>query len=386
MDQTLDARLQFDEGAVVGDVGDAAGEPGTDRILRLDALPRVGLELLHAQRDALGLGVEADDLDVDRLADLQGLGRMVDAPPGDIGNVQQAIDTAQIDECAVIGDVLDHAFQNLAFLEVGDQFRTRLGACLFEDGPARYHDVAAAAVHLEDLEGLRRAHERRNVAHRADVHLAARQERHGAGQIDDEAPLDPAEDDAVDPLAVVERLLEVGPCLFAARLFAAQRYDPFAVLEPLDEDVDVVARLQFGILPGRGEFLQTDAAFGLQADVDQNHVVFDLDDGSLDHTAFEAAIVTEGFFEKIGEIFVGAGSLFGSGDRHFGTGIGFSRHHVTSILVSIRSLPANRLYPAVLVYNVQGRHHRYSAGRALGIEFVPTGPTGRPDRKGSAIL
>ena len=50
VDQAFDARLQLDEGAVVGDVGDAALELGADRILGLDALPRIGLELLHAER------------------------------------------------------------------------------------------------------------------------------------------------------------------------------------------------------------------------------------------------------------------------------------------------------------------------------------------------
>ena len=109
MDQALDAGLQLDEGAVVGDVGDAALEARGGRVFELDALPRIGLELLHAERDALGLGVEADDLHLDRLADLQRFGRMVDAPPGDVGDMQQAVDAAQIDEGAVIGDVLDHA-------------------------------------------------------------------------------------------------------------------------------------------------------------------------------------------------------------------------------------------------------------------------------------
>jgi hypothetical protein len=65
VDQAFDARLQLDERAVVGDVGDAAGELGADRILRLDALPRIGLQLLHAERDALGLVVDADDLHLD---------------------------------------------------------------------------------------------------------------------------------------------------------------------------------------------------------------------------------------------------------------------------------------------------------------------------------
>ena len=69
VDQAFDARLQFDERTVVGDVGDAAGELGLDRVLGLDAIPRIGLQLLHAEADAVALVVDADDLDLDGLAD-----------------------------------------------------------------------------------------------------------------------------------------------------------------------------------------------------------------------------------------------------------------------------------------------------------------------------
>src|SRR6185369_9767945 len=53
VDETLDTRLQFDEGAIFGDVGDAAAERAADRILGRRAFPRIALELLHAERDAL---------------------------------------------------------------------------------------------------------------------------------------------------------------------------------------------------------------------------------------------------------------------------------------------------------------------------------------------
>src|SRR6185312_14529650 len=59
-------------------------------------------------------------------------------------------------------------------------------------------DVAATAVHLEYLERLRVVHQRRHVADRADVDLRARQEGHGAVEVDGEAALDLVEDDAVD--------------------------------------------------------------------------------------------------------------------------------------------------------------------------------------------
>ena len=93
--------------------------------------------------------------------------------------MKQAVDAAQVDEGAVVGDILDHALQDLAFLEVGHQFGALLGPGFFQNGPARDNDVAARAVHLEDLKRLRRAHQRADVAHRTDIDLAARQECHG---------------------------------------------------------------------------------------------------------------------------------------------------------------------------------------------------------------
>ena len=161
VDQALDPRLQLHEGAVVGDVGDAAGVLGARRILRRHAFPRIGLELLHAQADALRLRVEADDLHLDLLADLQRLARVVDAAPGDVGDMQQPVHAAQVDERAVVGDVLHHAVEDHAFLQALDQLAALLGAGLLQHGAAGHHDVAARAVHLQDLERLRRAHQRR---------------------------------------------------------------------------------------------------------------------------------------------------------------------------------------------------------------------------------
>src|SRR4029453_18097564 len=87
---------------------------------------------------------------------------------------------AEIDEGAVIGDVLDHAVDHLALFETGHDFAPLLSAGLFEHGTARDDDIAAPSVHLEDLEGLRHVHQRTDIADRADVHLASRQEGHGA--------------------------------------------------------------------------------------------------------------------------------------------------------------------------------------------------------------
>ena len=212
------------------------------------ALPGIRLELLHAEADALGLAVEADHLDADVLADAEHVARVVDALPGDVGDVEQAVEAAQVDEGAVVGDVLDHAVQDLALGQGRQQLVALLGPALLEHGAAADHDVAAAAVHLEDQERLGLVDQRADVAHRPDVDLAARQEGHGTAEIDGEAALDPAEDVALDLAGVGEGALEPVPALLALGLLAAEDDLATLVLEPLDEHLDRVADPDLGRL------------------------------------------------------------------------------------------------------------------------------------------
>jgi hypothetical protein len=115
-----------------------------DRILGDDAIPRIGLSCFMPRLMRWVSLLNLDDLHLDGLADRQGFRRMVDAAPGDVGDVQQAVDAAQIHERAVFGDVLDHAVDDLAFGQVADDFGALFGAGLFQDGAARDDDVAAA--------------------------------------------------------------------------------------------------------------------------------------------------------------------------------------------------------------------------------------------------
>src|SRR5690606_20610545 len=306
VDEPFDARLQFHERAVVGDIHDGATDLLADRELGADIVPVIALQLLHAKRDSVRLLVDADDLHLHRLADIEDFGRMVDATPCHVGDVQQAINAAEVDERAVIGDVLDHALDNLALFEVLHDLRALLGAALFQHGAARNHDVAATAIHLEDLEGLRIVHERGDIADRPNVHLAARQEGHCAVEIDREAALDLIEDDAFYALALVELLLEAHPALLAASLLAAEHGFAQGVLDALDIDFDRIAHLEaaiLGVLALGAEFLQRDTAFHLEADVDNGHVLLDGGNDTAHDLAFARMTVREGFFEHAREIF-----------------------------------------------------------------------------------
>ena len=188
---------------------------------------------------------------------------MLDALVADVGDVQQAVDAAEVDEGAIVGDVLDHALDDLALGQALDEAAALLGARLFEDGSARHDDIAAAAVHLQNLERLGDVHQRADVAHRADVDLAAGQEGDGAAKVDGEAALDPAEDHALDALALVIFLLQLVPGGFAAGAVAGQHGFAGGVLDAVDIDFDNVADLQVRLLAGHGEFAQ--AARGLRS-------------------------------------------------------------------------------------------------------------------------
>ena len=322
MDQAFDARLQLHEGAIVGDIGDLALELHAHRIFGRNAFPGIGLELLHAQADALGLMVDLDDLDGDGLAHREHFGRVRDTAPGDVGDVQQAVHAAQVHEGAIVGDVLDNAFHDLLFLQRRDQRSAFLGAALFQHGTARHHDIAAAAVHLQDLEQLGLVHQRADIAHRAHIDLAAGQEGHRAIQVDGEAALDAAEDHAGDTGLVVEGLFQLDPAFLAAGLVARQHGFAQRVLDALEIDFNRVAHLDVGGNARHGEFLQGNPALGLEADIHHGEIILDCDDGPLDDRALLGALGFKTLLQHGREIFAG-----GDGDGAFGTFLGCGASH-----------------------------------------------------------
>ena len=185
------------------------------------------------------------------------------------------------------------------------ELRALLGERIFEHRAAGDDDVAAPLVHLEDAEGLRRIHQRADVAHRAHVHLAARQEGHGAVEIDGEAALHLVEDLTGDGLVLLEALFEADPAFLAARLLAGEHRLAERVLDPLQIDFDLVAGLQLAFASANAEFLQRHAAFDLEADIDDGDVLLDRDDRALDDGPFGEVALGEGLFQESGEILPG---------------------------------------------------------------------------------
>ena len=294
VDQPFDARFELDERAVVGQAHDLAAHARADRIAVHHVRPRIGDELLVAERDALGRRVVLEHDHVDLVVDLEQLGGMADAAPRHVGDVQQAVDAAEIDERAVVGDVLDDALEHLALGERLERVLLLLGVLLFEERLARQHDVAALLVDLDHAHAQLLAAQRVEVPDRTHVDLRSREERADA-DVHGEAALDPLDDAADDDLALGIGLLDLVPDLHLLGFFAREDDVAFAIFGPLEQHVDDVARLDGDFAVLVEELVDRDDAFGFVADVDDDFGGGDLENRALDDLAFrdvpEAAIV-----------------------------------------------------------------------------------------------
>ncbi len=101
-----------------------------------------------------------------------------------------------------------------------------------------------------------------------------------------EATLDLIEDVALHLLVVLEGAFELAPAFFAPGLVAGQDGFTERIFDALQVNLDLVTNLDLVAAAGSGKFAQLNAAFGLQSDVDDGDVLFDADDGTLDHRAF----------------------------------------------------------------------------------------------------
>ena len=270
MDQALDPLLEHDEGAVVDDADHLALDALADRILLGDQDPRVLEALLVAERDALALAIEAQDDHVDLVADLEVLRGMADPAPRDVGDVQQAVEPAEVDEHSVVGDVLDHAADQLALFEDRHGLFLDLALLLFEDGLARQHDVGAAAVEGDDprLDLLSEVVFEAPVRQQVDQRPG---EKRAHADVNRQAALDPLENGAADRARVLEGLLDRAPGLELGGAVAGQPDPSLDLVEALDKDLDLIVDLDLDLVClGVRKLGHRNAALALEADVDKH--------------------------------------------------------------------------------------------------------------------
>ena len=119
-----------------------------DLVLLGDERPRIGKDLAHSEADPAVVEVEPQDHDLDFLAVLQHVGRMLDTGPADFGDVKQAVDAAQVDEGAIVGQATDDTRADLPDLQRADRVDLLLLALGFGSLAVGEHDLAVVPVHF----------------------------------------------------------------------------------------------------------------------------------------------------------------------------------------------------------------------------------------------
>src|SRR5579862_2280695 len=177
MNQAFDALLELHERAVVGHRENAAPDVGAYRVALCGVHPRVRRQLLEAQRHALLVFVELQNLYLDLVAHVDQVARMRQPAPAHIRDMQQTVDSAQVDKRAVVGQVLHCASEHRALTQLLESVRP-LGVLLFlENLLAAHHHVAALLVQLDDPDFNLLAKITVEIADRTDLQLRTGQER-----------------------------------------------------------------------------------------------------------------------------------------------------------------------------------------------------------------
>ena len=227
--------------------------------------------------------------------------------------MEQAVDAAEVNERAVVGEVLDRAAHHRAFLQVLHERAALGGKLLLDHGAARHHDVIALLIELDDLELERLAFEIRGIAHRA--HVDERPWKEGAHvlDLDGEAPLDAPGDDTGHDLGFVERLLEACPGAGALCLLARQAGLAGAVLDRIECDLHLVAGLDLDLAALVLELLEGDDGLGLETYVDDDDVGGDIHHEPREDHSRADALIGETLLEKLRETFCHTFTLHATG-------------------------------------------------------------------------
>src|SRR6185369_14512723 len=140
VDESFDARLELNKRTIISNARNAPAHPRTNWETFFDAGPRIGQQLLVTERDALAVTIKLQHFDLDRVADFEQLIRVLQPSPRHISHVQQAVDAAEIDESAVVSQVLDLALDHDVFFDLLKRLIFPASVLLLDNSFARQHN------------------------------------------------------------------------------------------------------------------------------------------------------------------------------------------------------------------------------------------------------
>jgi len=118
----------------------------------------------------LFVAVELEHLDHDLIRDFHNLRWMFNAFPGHISDVQQAINTTQVNKCTVVGEVFDHTLDLHALFQALKQRITLSTVFMLHNSTSGNHYIVATAIQFDHLEFQVLTFQIGGIAYRTHIH------------------------------------------------------------------------------------------------------------------------------------------------------------------------------------------------------------------------
>ena len=185
--------------------------------------------------------IEVDDVNVDLVADVQHVRRLVDAVPADLGNMHHAVDAADVNKRAVRGHGLDHALVMLADLDLVPDLLGTFLALAVGNGTDGADNTLAAAVDLGDLQtdGLTDQLGHGGIARQTG--LGGRDKNTHAVHGDNDAALVFFRDLAFNDRTVGSSILNIRPGLDGVQALLGEHHGAFHIVHAHNAGFDLIA-------------------------------------------------------------------------------------------------------------------------------------------------
>ena len=218
MDQTLYARSNLNECTVVSDNDNLTLDVVTNLNVRVESIPWVWGELLETKSDTLLLLIEVDDNNVDLVVESNNLVWIAYAAPREVCDVDESVNTTEVNEYTIRCDILNSTLENLTLLKLRDDLLAlSLELCL-DECLVRNNNIAELLIDLNNLELHCLAYEYVVVTYWVYVNLAAWKECLDAEYVNDHTTLSAALDVTLNDLLIIKSSVNTLPRLAEASL------------------------------------------------------------------------------------------------------------------------------------------------------------------------
>src|SRR3712207_592642 len=283
VDEAFNTGCDFNECTVVSDNNNLTLNVVAHFELCIECIPWVRSELLQTEGNALLLFIEVEDNHINLLIERYNLMWIAYAAPRKVCDVDESVNTTEVNEYTIRGDVLDSSFENLTFFELRDNFFLLCFQLSLNESLVRNNNVAELLIDLHNLEFHGLAYEYVVVAYRMNVDLATGQECFDTKYVNNHTALRAALDVTLNNFLVVESCVNTLPALAEASFLVRKYQLAFLVFLILYVNFYFVAYFQIGIVT---EFRSGDDTVALVTDVYDNLFLVNRDYGSLNYLMF----------------------------------------------------------------------------------------------------